>query len=169
MAIRFDQLPQEKPGGAVPEKGKYRIKIEKAAMQAPKTAAAPGQPAKSNYLALTLALLAKEDGTPATGKIFDNITESDSDYVRYKVKRFIEALKIPVTTSIELKDIAKIVQGKELYADITVDEKATPPRGVVDIFSAEIFYPLDEAAADAPINAPDAADATPEATATTTY
>ena len=163
MAIRFDQLPQEKPGGAVPERGRYRIKIEKAGMQANKTDAT-----KPQYLAMTLALLAKEDGTPATGKIFDNLTESDSDFVRYKLKRFIEALKIPVTTSIELKDIAKIVQGKELYADITVDEKATPPRGVVDIFSDEIFYPLDDTAADAPINAPDAADAT-EAPANATY
>lgn len=159
MTINFAGLPDERPS-TLPDPGKYRTLIEKAEMKTPKPQPndAPGT-VKPAYLALTLALRVKPDGTPATGKIYDNLTESDSDYVRYKIKRFIIAMGIPVTNSIELKDIAKIVAGKELYVDITQDLKSTPPKGTVDMFSGEIYYPLDDAPATAPINAPDAADA----------
>ena len=149
MAIRFDQLPADKPGFSLPEKGQYTALIEKAEMKTPKN-----DPTKPPYLNLTLSLTDAEGKNK--GKIFDIISESDNDYVRYKLKRFIEAMRIPITGSIELKDICKVVQGKTMLVDTTIDDKQDPPRAVVDIFNAEIFYPLDQAPVTAPINAPDA-------------
>lgn len=152
MAIRFDQLPSERPAGfALPDKGQYKAKIEKAEMKQPQDAKKP------MYLNLTLALT-DADGN-AKGKVFDIISESESDYVRYKLKRFIMALGVPLTGSIELKDLSKIAQGKDMLVDITIDEKQDPARAVVDIFSNEIFYPLDAPTASTTIDASDAADA----------
>jgi hypothetical protein len=106
MAINFAGLPDERPS-VLPEVGKYRVLIEKAEMKTPKVE--PGQPKKPDYLSMTLALRVKPDGTPATGKVYDNLSESDSDYVRYKIKRFIIAMGIPVTKSIELKDFIQFI------------------------------------------------------------
>ena len=167
MAIQFNSLPSEKPGGALIEKGQYRAKIEKAEMKVSKQ-----NPSNPPYLNLTLNIFG--DNGQSKGKVFDMITESDNDYVRYKLKRFIELLGIPMntTTVLELKDLAKLAPGKEMLVDITVDEKQTPARSVVDIFSGEIYYPLEEADDDIPFNAPDAEDAgsaEPAATGSTTY
>lgn len=149
MTIRFDQLPSERPGFTVP-KGQYAALIEKAEMKTSKT-----DPSKPAYLNLTLAI--SDESGKGMGKVYDILTESDNEYVRYKLKRFIEAMEIPMTGSIELKDIAKIVSGKRTRVDIMMDEKSTSPRPVVDIFSAEIYYPLTQPL-DAPINASDATD-----------
>lgn len=151
MTIRFDQLPADKPGFSI-EKGQYKAFIEKAEMRQSKTDAT-----KPPYLNLTLALT--NEAGQSKGKIYDIISESDNDFVRYKIKRFLEALNIPLTGSIELKDVCKIANGKSLFVDIMMDEKQTPPRAVVDIFTNEIFYPLGQENVSAPINAPDAADA----------
>lgn len=158
MTIHFDKLPDEKPGPSLPEAGKYLATITGAEMKNPKQV--EGQPTKAQYLALTLTLQ-DENGNPK-GKIYDNLTESDSEYVRYKLKRFIIAMEIPVTATIELKDIAKIVKNKQMWVDVMQDLKSAPPKGQVDMFGGEIYYPLDKAAVmDTPVNAPDATDAPP--------
>lgn len=161
MAIQFDQLPQEKPGGSLIEKGHYKATIKKAEMKAKKDDAT-----KPPYLALVLTIHDNETGK-AIGTVYDNITESDNDYVRFKLKRFIESLGIPLVGSIELKDLVKIANGKSIMVDIAVDEKAEPPKSVIDIFSAEIYYPLEKDDVAAPINAPDAVDAPTEPTTET--
>ena len=150
MGINFDALPQEKPG--VVPKGTYLGDIIDAKMQSNKT-----DPTKPAYLALTIRLHSIPDGKEI-GKLFDNITESDNDYVRYKTKRFIEALGLQLKGIIELKDLAKIAKGKKMLVDTTIDDKSIPPRAVVDIFSGDIYYPL-ESAENGAINAPDAVDA----------
>lgn len=168
MAINFNALPNEKPN-ANPAPGQYFATIEKAEMKANKT---PGKP---DYLNLTLGLQTK-DGKSA-GKIFDIIAESDNDVVRYKIQRFITALEIPITGAFELRDLPKIIVGKKIIVDITIDDpKKKDPnspyaaKAVVDVFTGMIYYPLAEASTifgieiqnptgDAPINAPDATDA----------
>ena len=84
------------------------------------------------------------------------ITTSDSDYSRYKLKRFIEALELPIKGSFELKDLTKMVQGKKLRVDVAIDDRGDQPKAVVDIFTNEIFYPLEDKTP--VINAADALD-----------
>lgn len=151
MAINFDQLPN-KPVFTLIEKAKYTAKIEKAEMRTPKV-----DPSKPMYLSLTLAL--RDADGKSKGKIFDIITESESDYVRFKLRKLLEALDIKLK-KFELKDLPKLLQGKELEVDITIDEKQDPPRNVVDIFSGEVYYPLESDPLDILIFAEDADDAT---------
>jgi hypothetical protein len=168
MAINFNSLPSDRPN-ATAAPGQYYATIEKAEMKTPTT------PGKKDYLNLTLNLTDK-DGKSA-GKIFDILSESDADIIRYKIQRFITALEIPINGAFELKDLVKIVPNKKLIVDITVDDpkKKDPnspysPKAVVDVFSGQIYYPIAEAAAifgtpntgvdqDAKVDAPDADDA----------
>lgn len=134
MAINFDTLPNDKPiTGAQP--GTYYAVIEKAEMKQGKDTTKPP------YLNLFLALTTKE-GKPA-GKIYDILSESDHEIVRFKLKRFITALNIPVTGMFELKDLTKVVVGKQLIVDIAHD-KSEPPRPQVDLFSGKAYYSLSE-------------------------
>jgi hypothetical protein len=158
--INFDSLPNDKPY-SVPKKGTYYATIQKAELKMPQD---PNK--KKPYLNLTLQLKTA-DGKSA-GKIWDIISESDHDLIRYKLQRLITALEIPITGTFELKDLTKIIVNKSLIVDVTVEEKdGRPPKGVVDIFTNEIYYPLSKASEifgspnDVPfeINASDAADA----------
>lgn len=157
MAINFESLPTNKPV-ILATKGTYFAKIDKADMVKPKT---PGKP---DYLNLQLSLADKNH--KSAGKLFDILTESDSQLPRYKLGRFITALKLPLT-EFELKDLAKIIVGKEFLVDVTVQEnEGYAPRNVVDALTNEIYYPLEEA--DKIFNLSDehfdAEDAAPDAT-----
>lgn len=159
--INFDNLPSNKPLTSL-EPGTYFGTIEKAEMKTPK------DPSKKQYLSITYGLTTK-DGRPA-GKLFDILTESDHELVRYKLKRFILALELPLQGAFELSDLTKIVVGKKLILDITKDAKSEQPRMVVDMFKDKVFYPVSEAntifnltAVGSQINAKDAEDfGTPE-------
>ena len=137
MAINFDALPSTKPN-AIPPKGPYYALIEKAEMKKPK------EPGKPMYLNLTLAL---SDRTgKSCGKVFDIISESDHELIRYKLARLVTALGITLTGNFELKDLCKIIAQKKLIVDITKEEKdGYAPKAVIDIFTNQIFYPLSEA------------------------
>ena len=152
MAIQFNQLPGGRPQGfPVPPKGQYIAVISKAEMKQPK------DQTKDMYLSMVLDLT--DDAGKSHGKVFDIISSSDNEYIRFKLKRLIEALELPITGSFELKDLTKMVPGKKLRVDITVDDRGDQPKAVVDIFSNEIFYPLEASPAPAaPIQAPDALD-----------
>lgn len=167
MAINFNSLPNTRPN-QLPEPGKYYATIEKAEMTKPK------DPTRPPYLNLTLAL--QDKNGKSCGKIFrDILSESDSDIVRYKIQRFITALNLPITDVFELKDLVKVVVGKKMIVDVTIDDpkKKDPnspyaPSPVVDVFSGMIYYPLSEAATlfdtdpietEEEVNAPDADDA----------
>jgi hypothetical protein len=160
MAINFDTLPDKNPSTL--ENGKYLLTILKAEMRP------SPDPERPPYLSLSCNI--KDSKQQNRGKMYDNIIDSDSDLLRYKIRRFIEALEIPITSgNLELKDLAKIVPGKSYIADLMTERKeGKPPRTVVDIFSGEIYYPLKDASKyfeeamasdDLPFNAPDAADA----------
>lgn len=159
MSINFDTLPTSNPGGGVVPKGTYFATIDKAEMRTPKPRddGSVGKP----YLNLQLSLQTA-DGK-AAGKLFDILSESDHELVRYKLRRFIEALEIPITGNFELKDLTKIVVGKKLIVDVAPDKQN---RSAVDVFSGDIYYSVAEASRifgnnaglTGPINAPDAED-----------
>jgi hypothetical protein len=141
--MNFDQLPTKK-GNAFDgfEPGLYRVKVEAADMKVAKNDP-EGNP-KPDYLQVRLGVMS--DNGARIGAIFDNITESDHPLVRYKTRRFIEACQIELEGEFELKDLTKILVGKELYAYVKVQENAQyGDRLVVDIGPDEIYLPLNEA------------------------
>ena len=150
--INFNELPNSKPAGfsTIP-KGRYLGTIEKAEMRQGKDTSKPP------YLSIQWGLV--KDGKPM-GKFFDLITEpGDAEIPRYKLKRFIQALELPITNSFTLADLAKMVPNKSAYIDITVDEKSEPARNQVDVFTGEIYYSVNDANLNADeIDAEDAAD-----------
>ena len=151
--INFNELPNSKPTGFLLEKGRYKARVVNAEMKQGK------DPAKPPYLNLQYALT--QDGQ-SKGNFYDIITEpGDTDIPRYKLKRFIEAFKLPITGTFTLQDLCKMVPNKECYLDITVDEKSEPHRNQIDVFTGEIYYSVDEiegTATTPEINASDAND-----------
>ena len=137
MAINFDSLPTSKPVGSLLPTGFAKATITKAEMKTPKT---PGK----DYLALTMDCVCA-DGT--TGKLWDNLFDSDKSLTQYKLMRFITALKLNLVGDFELKDLCKIVTGKQLVVDIGVDEKSDRPRNTIEVFKNDIYYPINEWAA----------------------
>lgn len=139
MAISFDDLPNNKPINTI-TKGTYYATIESAEMRQPK------DPTKPLYLNLLLAL--KDSSGKSVGKIYDIITESDKPLLKYKLAKFIKALKLEDTlTTFELSDLCKIVKNKELIVDVIPEKKDNEETGrtVVDVFTNEIYYPISEA------------------------
>lgn len=131
MAINFDSLPQENPF-ALPKPGVYKAKIVEAEMKQGKDLSKP------EYLNLKFSLTDKNG--KSCGSLYDIIAESDSSVVQYKTARFIRACGLPLTGSMELKDLAKVVKGRELALDVSHDNKSERPRAQVDLFSREAYY-----------------------------
>jgi len=166
MSINFDALPSKSPNYVAPA-GKYKATINKAEVRIGKTSGKP-------YINMELSLT--DPSGKSFGKMFDIITESDSDIARYKLRRLITALEIPMTGNFELKDLCKIIPNKQLLVDV-IEEPAKdghPAKAVVDVFTNEIFYSIVQAKKgetpvmsdpisddDLPFAASDAEDATP--------
>ena len=138
--INFNELPKDKPGvGAIIPKGNYIATIEKAEMRVGKNENNPP------YLSLQLGIKDPASGTPM-GKVWAILTESPKDFPRYQLRRFLEATKLDSLESFELKDLTKLVVGKEILVDIMPEERTDgkePQRSVVDV-SGDLFYPIEE-------------------------
>ena len=163
MAISFDTLPSAKPLNEI-TKGSYYATIEIAEMRNPKDSS------KAPYLNMMFALKTAEGAS--AGKIYDILTDSDKDLLKYKLARFIKALKLDTTlTTFELADLCKIIKNKTLIVDVVPEIKdgVKTGRTVVDLFTNEIYYPVSDAKLifkDAPatlqvIDEDDAEDAAP--------
>ena len=136
MAIHFDALPKEKPedmGGGLPREGFHKVKITKAETTISK--------AVNKYLKL---FLKTADGPV----VFDNIFDSDAPALQYKLGRLVIACKLPLTGELSLEDLSKVLMNKELVADIKHIENEyqgkVTTKAEVDIFSNDIFYPIED-------------------------
>lgn len=134
--INFDTLPQDNPN-ALPADGLYKAKIMSAEMKQPKDMTRP------MYLNLKYTLSdIKGNGK---GSMYDMMSESDSSVIQYKLGRFLKACGIPLVGAMELKDIGKLVVGKEIVVDLkqSADDRGTM-RSQVDPFTHEAYYPIGE-------------------------
>ena len=171
MAINYDTLPSSKPESTIPA-GFYKAKITKAEMR-------KSQNTGTTYLSVQYDL---NDGKTNVGKLFDMQFDSEKEFLRYKLQRFLTALRLDLRGSFELKDLCKLINNKELIVDVTIEDakNGNPARNTVNSFEHEIYYPINEWAsltggasednvpmptdADAPIAASDALDAVVEPT-----
>lgn len=133
MAINYDALPSDKPQNTVP-KGYYKATITKAEMKTSKNTGAV-------YLSLQYDI---DNGAGVKGKLFDMQFDSEKEFLRYKLQRFLTALKLNLTGSFELKDLCKIVNGKQFVVDVTVEDTDKGPRNTVNSFEHEIYYSINE-------------------------
>lgn len=164
MAINYDSLPSSKPNSYVPA-GFYKATIIKAEMKR-------SQNTGNEYLSIQYDLT---NDAGQSGKLFDILMESEKEFLRYKLQRFLTALNLNLTGAFELKDLCKLINNKKLIVDVQVeDDDKYGKRNTVNSFEHEIYYAPSEwasltgvaemSAIDAvedpePINASDAADA----------
>jgi hypothetical protein len=134
MAINYDALPSSKPQSVLPS-GYYMATIVKAEMKRSNNTG-------SEYLSLQYDL---NNGAGVTGKLFDLQMESEKEFLRYKLQRFLTALNLNLTGTFEMKDLCKLVNGKKLIVDVTVEENAQyGKRNTVNSFEHEIYYNVNE-------------------------
>lgn len=174
MAINYDSLPSVKPESTVPA-GFYKATIIKAEMRVSKNS---GQ----SYLSVQYDL---NDGKQNVGKLFDMQFDSEKEFLRYKLQRFLTALRLDLRGTFELKDLCKLICNKQLIVDVTIEpaKDGNPARNAINSFDHEIYYPISEwaslvpstetaaipnSAMPTPIAASDAADALPFDTESTT-
>lgn len=132
--INFDSIPKEKPAGfKVPEPGFHKVTIAKVTEEVSK--------AGNDYLQLQLKT---EDGAI----VFDNIVDSTAPALQWKLGRLVTACKLPLSGELTLSDLGKVILNKEIVADIKVIEddykKDGSMKAEVDIFTNDIFYPIEE-------------------------
>ena len=152
MAINFNSLPTEKPAmGTIIPKGQYIAIIAKSEMKQGKDTTKPP------YLNIEMDITDPISQT-SMGKIWTILTESEQPLPRYQLSRFIKALELPITGEFELKDLTKMINGKQLKVDIIPEDRTDgkePQRSIVDVMSADIFYPA-TATNDATMDFPEA-------------
>lgn len=134
MSINFDKLPTEKPEGfALPPEGFTKVTITKPVIKTSK--------AGNKYLDIQLK-------TPTGQIIWDKIMDSDTPALQYKLARFITACKLPLVGEITLEDLGRVVNGKEVVADIVHKENTwkdkTTTKAEVEIFANDVYYPIED-------------------------
>ena len=149
--INFNTLPDENTGSnSIIPKGKYLAKIVKSEMKTPKQDNGP----KPDYFSAECDITDPASGT-AMGKFWINLYESSANLCQWQLKKFIEALRLPIEGEFELKDLTKMVNGKELLVDIKIDQdNRGNDRSVVDINAGDCFYPIVDTGAIADVFTP---------------
>lgn len=136
MPINFDSLPTECPN-VLPEAGIYLATIAEATVKVGKTSG-------NEYIELKLTLSDKTGKT--YGTIYDSVMDSDKAAIQYKLGRFIRACGIPLTGSMELRDIVKLIPKKVLTVQTKIDpaKDGYAAKAVVDLFGGEVYWKADE-------------------------
>ena len=139
--VNFDKIPDNNPF-QIPDKGYYLFKCVNANMRQPK------DKNKKSYLNVQMSLVDK-NGKKA-GTFFDNFFDSSSSAVLYKLGRFINAIGLNLTGDVDLKDIAKLVPGKEGVLEIDHQQDSRFPddptkvQAQVKLFGSECYWPSDQ-------------------------
>ena len=133
MAINFNELPSTKPQNVLPA-GYYQATIVKAEMKTSKNTGA-------TYLNIQYDL---NNGAGITGKLFDMQFDSEKEFLRYKLQRFLTALQLNLAGSFELKDLCKLINGKKLVVDVTTEDTDRGTRNTINSFDHEIYYSINE-------------------------
>lgn len=133
MAINFDALPQSNPIGKI-EDDVYFATIVEASMKQGK------DPTKPMYLNMRLEL--KDRFGSKAGTIFDVVTESESAFMMYKISRLVQACKLNITGSMELKDLCKLLTGKQIVLRTQWNKEYN--KAEVKAIGTEIYWKLED-------------------------
>lgn len=130
--INFDELPRGNPMSSKKEPGKYIGIIKTARMQI-------GKNSGEEYLQIIYNLYDSEG--KSCGTFNDMQKESDKPLLQWKLRNFCDALELAFTGSFELKEVAKVCEGKAIVFEI-VDDKKQTDQSAIYVFGETIYNPL---------------------------
>lgn len=134
--LNFDKLPKTKPdgGSGVVPTGEYIFLVKKAEMRKPNKGG-------HDYMSVTLQCYSADKKYSTI--VFDPFFYSDKPLPQYKIAQFVRALNLDLRGDFELKDLCKIVVGKQgVVALKTEENEGYAPRNVVNVFDDDIYKAL---------------------------
>lgn len=136
--MNFNNLATSKFNGKgnfkTPEAGVYHARVEKCEIKTAKSG--------NEYLSVRMSMTDK--GLAKCGSCFDMLMDSDKPFLQYKVRRFLEAIGVPVAGEMSLKDLGVIAEGCELTLWVQQEEWNGQTRVVPNLRDAEGYYPADK-------------------------
>lgn len=132
----LDALPSNKYSKTTnfePVAGVYYAHISKTEIKKSQTG--------NEYLSVVMDLTDKD--SKKKGKMFDIIMDSDKTFIQYKLRRFIEACKIPCTGEMTLKDVGTLVQDSNIVVWTQIGEWNEKKRQEPNLRDAEGYYTLE--------------------------
>lgn len=106
--INFEALPQDKPNQSNVKDGRYTASIFDAKMQVSKTT-------NNEYLNVSFKT--------SDGFVNENYFESDKPFLLWKLNRLLKACGVKLSGEGTLKDIAKVIKGKNVIIDVAVNDR----------------------------------------------
>lgn len=173
--LNYNALPKDKPAGSgftvVPD-GNYIATIKTAVMK-------KGKDSGNDYLEIQMQCIS-EDGKHSA-IVYDKLFDSDKPLLQYKMKRFLDGIKVNLQGDFTLADLSKVIVGKRLVVVLKTEENpGYSPRNAVNAFDDNVYMPLTQNNtpvpahpadnSDLPFDASDATDANKSGTeGTETY
>lgn len=111
MALNFDSLPKERPNNnSTVEAGKHKATVFKAEMKESKA----GNP----YLNVSFRT--------EQGFVNEGYMDIDKPFVLWKLGQLLKACKVKLAGEGTLKDVSKVIVGKEVMIDVVLNDKGYP-------------------------------------------
>lgn len=107
--LNFESLPKDKPNNNTVAEGTYKATVFKTEMRAGKETGTP-------YLNVSFKL---DKG----GFVNENYFESDKPFLMYKLGRLLKACNVDLKGEGSLKDVEKVIKGKNVIVDVVVNDK----------------------------------------------
>ena len=107
--IQFNSLPKDKPSQNTIKNGRYTATVFKCEMR-------NGKDTGTEYLNVSFLC----DGG---GFVNENYFDSDKPFLQYKLGQLLKACKVTLEGEGTLKDVAKVIKGKKVIIDVTVNDK----------------------------------------------
>lgn len=108
--MNFDALPKDKPRQNNVTDGRYTAVVFDAKMTPSKST--PG----TEYLNVSFKL---DKG----GFVNENYFDSDKPFIMYKLGRLLKACNVTLSGTGSLKDVAKVIKGKNVIVDVAVNDR----------------------------------------------
>lgn len=113
MAIVFDEIPDKKPSQRTQvEPGQYLGTVVKAEMLT-------GKSSGNEFLSVAFKL---EKG----GFVNEAFTDNEKPFNQWKIGRLCKACGVSLVGEFQLKDLTKVIKGKEVLLDVTMNDRGYP-------------------------------------------
>lgn len=110
--LNFNALPTNKPSQSGMTDGTFKAVVFKSEMRDSKTT--PG----TQYLNVSF----KTDN----GFVNENYFDSDKPFLQWKLGQLLKACNVTLSGEGSLKDVAKVIQGKNVMVDVVMNDKGYP-------------------------------------------
>ena len=113
MAIIFDEMPDKKPSQRTQvEPGQYSATVVKAEMLT-------GKASGNEFLSVAFKL---DKG----GFVNEAFTDNEKPFNQWKIGRLCKACGVSLVGEFHLKDLTKVIKGKEVLLDVTMNDRGYP-------------------------------------------